>query len=64
MNADTELFKLFMDNAGFKRWMTDTVFGLTYNPGGPCRPQECVVPPGRIPAKQRRHSSPVQDTNK
>ena len=27
---DTELFKQFMDNEGFKRWMTDTVFGLTY----------------------------------
>ena len=24
---DTELFKQFMDNEGFKRWMTDTVFG-------------------------------------
>lgn len=27
---DTELFKQFMDNEGFRRWMTDTVFGLTY----------------------------------
>jgi len=30
MRDDTELFKQFMDNEGFKRWMTDTVFGLTY----------------------------------
>jgi len=30
MKDDTELFKQFMDNKGFKRWMTDTVFGLTY----------------------------------
>ena len=30
MKDDTELFKQFMDNEGFKRWMTDTVFGLTY----------------------------------
>lgn len=30
MKDDTELFKQFMDNVGFKRWMTDTVFGLTY----------------------------------
>jgi type I restriction enzyme, R subunit len=30
MKDDTELFKLFMDNEGFKRWMTDMVFGLTY----------------------------------
>ena len=35
MKDDTELFKQFMDNEGFKRWMTDTVFGLTYEqPGG------------------------------
>ncbi|WP_045221805.1 type I restriction endonuclease subunit R [Desulfonatronum thioautotrophicum] len=27
---DTELFKQFVDNEGFKRWMTDTVFRLTY----------------------------------
>ena len=31
MKDDTELFKQFMDNEGFKRWMTDTVFGLTYS---------------------------------
>jgi type I restriction enzyme R subunit len=31
MKDDTELFKQFMDNDGFKRWMTDTVFGLTYD---------------------------------
>ncbi|HDZ78887.1 MAG TPA: type I restriction endonuclease subunit R, partial [Gammaproteobacteria bacterium] len=30
MKDDTELFKQFVDNEGFKRWMTDTVFGLTY----------------------------------
>ncbi|HDR16439.1 MAG TPA: type I restriction endonuclease subunit R [Desulfobacteraceae bacterium] len=33
MKDDTELFKQFMDNEGFKRWMTDTVFGLTYSEG-------------------------------
>ena len=32
MKDDTELFKQFMDNEGFKRWMTDTVFGLAYEP--------------------------------
>lgn len=31
---DTELFKQFMDNESFKRWMTDTVFGLTYDDAG------------------------------
>ena len=30
MKDDTELFKQFMDNDGFKRWMTDTVFALAY----------------------------------
>lgn len=30
MNDDTQLFKQFSDNEGFKRWLTDTVFGLTY----------------------------------
>jgi len=30
MKDDTELFRQFMDNEGFQRWMTDTVFGLTY----------------------------------
>ena len=28
MKDDTELFKQFMDNEGFQRWMTDAVFGL------------------------------------
>ena len=27
---DTELFKQFYDNEAFKRWLADTVFGLTY----------------------------------
>ncbi len=30
LKDDTELFKQFTDNEGFKRWMTDTVFRLTY----------------------------------
>ena len=34
MKDDTELFKQYMDNEGFKRWMTDTVFGLTYERRG------------------------------
>ena len=29
MKDDSQLFKEFMDNDGFKRWMTDTVFDLT-----------------------------------
>ena len=34
MKDDTELFKQFMDNEGFKRWMSDTVFGLAYDLSG------------------------------
>ncbi|HEX8755159.1 MAG TPA: type I restriction endonuclease subunit R [Steroidobacteraceae bacterium] len=30
MKDDTELFKQFVDNDSFKRWMADTVFRLTY----------------------------------
>ncbi len=30
LKDDTELFKQFMDNESFRRWMTDMVFGLTY----------------------------------
>ncbi len=32
LRDDTELFKQFVDNPSVKRWMTDTVFGLTYDP--------------------------------
>ena len=31
MKDDTQLFKLFMDDAGFKRWLTETMFHLTYD---------------------------------
>ena len=34
LKDDTELFKQFMDNESFKRWMTDTVFGITYSDAG------------------------------
>ena len=30
MKDDTQLFRQFMDNDGFKRWMTDAVFALSY----------------------------------
>ena len=30
LKDDTELFKQFSDNDSFKRWLTDTVFALTY----------------------------------
>jgi type I restriction enzyme R subunit len=31
LKDDTELFKQFSDNEGFRRWLTDTVFVLTYD---------------------------------
>lgn len=34
LKDDTELFKQFMDNESFRRWMADTVFGLTYESSG------------------------------
>lgn len=34
LKDDTELARQFYDNESFKRWMTDTVFGLTYEPPG------------------------------
>ncbi len=30
MKDDTELFKQFSDNESFRRWLADTVFGMTY----------------------------------
>jgi type I restriction enzyme, R subunit len=30
MKDDTELFKQYSDNADFKRWLADTIFGITY----------------------------------
>ncbi len=31
LKDDTELFKQFSDNEGFRRWLTDTIFSITYN---------------------------------
>jgi type I restriction enzyme R subunit len=31
LKDDTELFKQFMDNESFRRWLTDTVFGIAYD---------------------------------
>ena len=30
LKDDTELFKQFSDNEGFRRWLSDTVFDVTY----------------------------------
>ncbi|MEN6500001.1 MAG: type I restriction endonuclease subunit R [Rectinema sp.] len=34
LKDDTELFKQFSDNESFRRWLTDTVFALTYSESG------------------------------
>ena len=34
LKDDTELFKQFSDNDSFKRWLTETVFALTYEEVG------------------------------
>jgi type I restriction enzyme R subunit len=31
LKDDTQLYKYFKDDESFRRWMTDTVFGLTYD---------------------------------
>ena len=31
LKDDTQLFKQFRDNPSFKKWLTDTVFSLTYS---------------------------------
>ena len=31
LKDDTDLYRLFIDNEGFRRWMTDAVFELTYD---------------------------------
>ena len=34
LEDDTELVRPFMDNDGFRRWMADPVFGITYEASG------------------------------
>ena len=40
MADNMELFKQFQDNPSFKKWLSDLVFNLTYNPDG----KEYVIP--------------------
>ncbi|MCH7493654.1 hypothetical protein IIA16_02935, partial [bacterium] len=56
MKDDTELFKQFMDNEGFKRWMTDTSFFLTYltDAADGARASVATSPVGADPANQAR----------
>ena len=34
LKDDSELYRQFSDNPDFRRWMTDTVFSLTYDKSG------------------------------
>jgi type I restriction enzyme R subunit len=40
MADNMELFKQFQDNPSFKKWLSDLVFNLTYNPEG----KEYIMP--------------------
>ena len=39
LKDDTQLFKQFSDNPQFKRWLADTVFGLTFTAAPQVNPQ-------------------------
>ena len=56
MADNMELFKQFQDNPSFKKWLSDLVFNLTYNPEG----KEYVMPgPGE---KTVAYDFPTQET--
>lgn len=56
MADNMELFKQFQDNPSFKKWLSDLVFNLTYNPEG----KEYVMPgPGE---KTVAYDFPMQGT--
>lgn len=57
MADNMELFKQFNDNMSFKKWLSDLVFNLTYNPEGK---------PFELPKNQDRIqgvSETIYDTN-
>lgn len=35
LTDQTELFKQFSNNPSFKKWLGDTIFGVTYQQAGP-----------------------------
>ena len=56
MADNMELFKQFQDNPSFKKWLSDLVFNLTYNPEG----KEYVMPgPGE---KNVAYDFPTQES--
>lgn len=48
MADNMELFKQFQDNPSFKKWLSDMVFNLTYNPEG-----KPYIIPGNPAVKKR-----------
>jgi type I restriction enzyme R subunit len=42
LSDHTELFKQFMDNQGFRKWLSDSVFQVTYG-------KQPGTPPGNFP---------------
>lgn len=48
MADNMELFKQFQDNPSFKKWLSDLVFNLTYNPEG----KEYIMPASKIQDKK------------
>ena len=57
MADNMELFKQFQDNPSFKKWLSDLVFHLTYNPEG--KPYEAPVPSAS--GKKTVYEFPQQD---
>jgi len=45
LKDDTELFKQFSDNESFRRWLTDTVFSMTYDAPPPASAGNPAPPP-------------------
>ena len=45
LKDDTELFKQFSDNESFRRWMTDTIFAMTYDIPPPVSPGHTASQP-------------------
>lgn len=33
MADDIQFYKLYNDNPSFRKWLTDAIFGITYNEG-------------------------------
>lgn len=56
MADNMELFKQFQDNPSFKKWLSDLVFNLTYNPEG-----KAYVIPGSEPKVVKYDVTSQQD---